>query len=56
MPFLRWIATIFINVFGITQPTPENRDRMARFIGLLLFAVLLSVTVVAWILRAAFRA
>ncbi len=55
MPFLRSIANIFINTFGITQPTPENRDRMARFIGFLLLAVFLSVTAVAWVLRALFH-
>lgn len=38
---LLWLAQIFVNAFGITQPTPENANRVAIFIGLLLAGVLL---------------
>jgi hypothetical protein len=53
---LLWISTIFINTFGITQPTPENANRMAIFIGVLLGAVVLGVVAVAFVLRASFHA
>ena len=52
---LLWIAQIFINTFGITQPTPENANRMAIFIGLLLAGVLLGLAAVAFVLRASFH-
>ncbi len=53
---LVWLARVFINTFGITQPTPENQNRMAIFIGVLLAAVLLGVVAVAFVLRASFGA
>ncbi len=53
---LLWLSNIFINTFGITQPTPENARRMAIFIGLLLLDVLAAVTAVAFVLRASFHA
>ncbi len=58
---LVWLARVFINTFGITQPTPENQNRMAIFIGVLLAAVLLAavllgVVAVAFVLRASFGA
>lgn len=49
---LLWLANIFINTFGITQPTPEQANRMAIFIGLLLAAVLVGVVAIAFVLRA----
>ena len=53
---LLWLASIFINTFGITQPTPENANRMAIFIGLLLAAVLVAVVAAAFVLRASIHA
>jgi hypothetical protein len=47
MKFLRYIATAFINVFSITQPSPENEDRAAWFIAIMLLAVLGVVTTAA---------
>lgn len=55
MKLLLGLANIFINTFGITQPTPDQANRMAVFIGVLLAAVLLGVTAVALVLRGAFR-
>ena len=49
---LLWLSSIFINTFGITQPTPENARRMAIFIGVLLLGVVVVVTAVAFVLRA----
>jgi hypothetical protein len=41
MKLLRSLASIFIDTFGITHPTPEARDRATRYISFLLLAVLL---------------
>lgn len=41
MGALRYLAEIFIDTFGITHPTPDERDRAARFIALLLLVLLL---------------
>ncbi len=43
MKVLRYIATGFINFFSITQPSPENEDRAAIFIAIMLAAVALFV-------------
>lgn len=56
MKALRWLANIFINTFGITQPTPETQDRMAVLIGLLLAAVVVTVVAIGSVLRASFHA
>ena len=53
---LLWLANVFINTFGITQPTPEKANRMAVFIGLLLLGVLAAVTAAAFTLRSFFHA
>lgn len=53
---LLWLSSIFINTFGITQPTPENQNRMAIFIGVLLAGVILCVVAVAFLLRASIHA
>ncbi len=53
---LLWISNIFINTFGITQPTPEKARAMAIFIGVLLVMVLLAVFAAAVVLRASFHA
>ena len=43
---LLFLANIFINTFGITQPTPEAAERAARFISLMILAVLVTVITV----------
>ena len=46
MRLLEALASIFINVFGITQPTPEMRRKAAWFIlGLLMIALLVVIAV-----------
>lgn len=52
---LLWLANIFINTFGITQPTADQANRMAIFIGILLAAVLVGVAAIAYLLRASFH-
>ncbi len=52
---LRVLAQIFINTFGITQPGPDRTERAARFIGLLLLAVLLLLIGIAIALRDVFH-
>ncbi len=52
---LLWLSNIFINTFGITEPTPENARRMAIFIGLLLLGVIVAVTAIAFTLRSVFH-
>ena len=52
---LLWLANIFVNTFGITQPSPENARRMAVYIGLLLLGVVVGVTIVAFTIRGFFR-
>lgn len=47
MRLLRYIAIGFINFFSITQPSPENEDRAAWFIAIMLFAVLAVVATIA---------
>jgi hypothetical protein len=42
---LLFLANVFINTFGITQPTEEAADRAARFIAFLLGMVILVVVV-----------
>jgi len=41
MAMLRYLAEIFIDTFGITHPSPEGRDRAARYIGVLVFLLAL---------------
>lgn len=52
---LLWLANIFINTFGITQPTPEAANRAACIIGALLVLVVVLVVVVAFVLRSSFK-
>ncbi len=56
MKALLWLSHIFVNTFGITQPTPDNERHMALFIGALLAALALGVFAAALLLRASFRA
>ena len=50
MRILEALASIFINTFGITQPSPAARRQAAFFILGLLLAALLVVVVVAAVL------
>ena len=47
------VVRLFVNTFGITQPTPETERRAGRYIALMLVGVLLLLGVVACLLRAA---
>lgn len=46
---LLFLANVFINTFGITQPTPQAADRAARIIGLMMLAVIVAVILVAFL-------
>jgi hypothetical protein len=46
MPLLEFLAQVFINTFGITQPQPEQRRRVSLVLGgfiLVVFVGALSV-------------
>jgi hypothetical protein len=43
MRVLLRVADIFIDTFGITRPSPEERDRAARYIAVLLLLVVLLI-------------
>jgi hypothetical protein len=43
MPLLRYVASIFIDFFGITHPTTEARDRAAQYIAFLLVALIVAL-------------
>ena len=45
------VVRLFVNTFGITQPTPETEQRAGRVIALMLVGVLVFLGVVAWVLR-----
>ncbi|HEY5328862.1 MAG TPA: hypothetical protein VIJ79_03175 [Acidobacteriaceae bacterium] len=55
MRLLEALASIFINVFGITQPTPEMRRKAAWFILVLLMLTLLLVAAVGIVLYQVIR-
>ncbi|HZL25553.1 MAG TPA: hypothetical protein VFC39_03385 [Acidobacteriaceae bacterium] len=55
MRLLEALASIFINVFGITQPTPEMRRKAAWFILVLLTLTLLLVAAVGVVLYQVIR-
>jgi len=44
---LLFLSNTFINVFGITQPSPKDERRIARVIGIMLLLVIALVTTVA---------
>jgi hypothetical protein len=53
MAMLRYLAEIFIDMFGITHPSPEKRDRAARYIAILVgMLALLLCGVVAFAMHA----
>ena len=45
------VVRLFVNTFGITQPTPEAEARAGRYISLMLVGVLVFLGGAAWILR-----
>jgi ABC-type amino acid transport system permease subunit len=47
------IVRLFVNTFGITQPSPENEQRAGRVILAMLVGVVLMLAVVGWALRTA---
>jgi len=50
MKFIQFIANIFINTMGITQPTPQAANRAAWFIFIMLsgvLAVIITIAIVA---------
>jgi hypothetical protein len=47
MKFILLIANAFINTMGITQPSPETANRAAKFIVVMLIAVLAVVASIA---------
>ena len=47
------IVRLFVNTFGITQPSPENEERAGRVILAMLIGVVVMLGVVAWALRTA---
>jgi hypothetical protein len=47
MKFILLIANAFINTMGITQPSPEAANRAAKFIVVMLIAVLAIVASIA---------
>ena len=51
MSLLYFLADVFINTFGITQPTPQARRRAALFIGGLLLLLVVTVAVVGFLLH-----
>jgi hypothetical protein len=46
------VVRLFVNTFGITQPTPETEKQAGRIISLMLGGVLVLLGAVAWLLRA----
>jgi hypothetical protein len=53
---LLFLANVFINTFGITQPTPEAAERSARFIASMMLVVILAVLAVGiFVLRSLYH-
>jgi hypothetical protein len=46
MALLRYLASIFVDVFGITHPSVESRDRAALYIAFLLLALIAALFLV----------
>jgi hypothetical protein len=46
MVLLRYLTSVFINVFGITHPSVEGRDQAARYIASLLLALIVVLVLV----------
>jgi hypothetical protein len=47
------LVRLFVNTFGITQPTPENEQKAGRAILAMLAGVVLMLAVAGYILRSA---
>lgn len=52
MGFLVFLVYLFVNTFGITQPTPEGARRAARYVGVVLFVFVLAAAGAAFEIRA----
>jgi hypothetical protein len=50
MRLLEALASIFINVFGITQPTDKKRRQVAWFLLIMLTLIILGLVAVASVL------
>jgi hypothetical protein len=50
---LSLVVRLFVNTFGITQPTPETEARAGRVILAMLIGVAVVLAAIAWILRSA---
>jgi hypothetical protein len=48
------VVRLFVNTFGITQPTPEAEAKAGRVIALMLVGVVVLLGAVGLVLRAAF--
>ena len=48
---LHTVVRLFVNTFGITQPTPESEGKAGRIILLMLLGVAAFVGGVAWMLH-----
>jgi hypothetical protein len=51
---LHFVVRMFVNTFGITQPTPEAEATAGRVIVAMLAGVLVLLVAVGWLLRVAF--
>ena len=50
MPVLEFLAQAFIGLFGITQPAPEQRNKVSQVLGgLILAVILLAVSVTGFL-------
>lgn len=54
MRFLVFLVHVFVNTFGITQPTPEGARRAARYLGVVLVVFLLAAFGAAYVIRGVF--
>jgi hypothetical protein len=55
MTFLYFLADLFINTFGITQPTRQQRRRAALFILGLMVVVVAGVTAFFFVAHSAMK-
>jgi hypothetical protein len=55
MGILYFLADVFINTFGITQPTEKARKQAAFFILGLAFLVLVAVSVAGYLVHLSMR-
>jgi hypothetical protein len=49
MRLLRYLAFVFIDVFGITHPSTEARDRAARYIAFLMLLLVVTFVLVLFL-------